>query len=482
MILSKTGADRKPGSKIREVVEVEPMKKILQCGSFKVVFCMLLVLVLPASGFGAEILPPDARPEKVFDGGHVLTEGVAVAPNGMVYFSDITFTHTFKDTPGPPEAGHIWKFDPTTGKASIFRSPSGMSNGIKFDAAGNMIVAEGADFGGRRVIRTDMKTGKSTILAGLFEGRPFNAPNDITIDEKGRIYFSDPRYLGHEPIDQPVEAVYRIDPDGSVHRIITDAGKPNGVAISPDQKTLYVVSNDNGHTGIGRVPDTTNSLPGRMALQAYDLSPDGTAKFREVLVDYAPNDGPDGLVTDVDGNLYVAVRDLTRPGIHVLSPAGEELAYIPTEVPTNVGFGRGTESTMLYITAGKSLYRIRTNQEGYQLPSQLGRASQVDAARQPVRHIVLLTFKEDTSDDVVHKFENDFSQLGGRFEEISNLEWGPDVSVEGYDDGYTHCFIFTFNRTDDRDAYIAHPDHKRFAERIMPHLEKVLIVDFFAQR
>ena len=65
-----------------------------------------------------------------------------------------------------------------------------------------MIVAEGADYGGRSVIKTDMKTGKSYILAGLFEGRPFNSPNDITIDEKGRIYFSDPRYLGHEPIDQ----------------------------------------------------------------------------------------------------------------------------------------------------------------------------------------------------------------------------------------------------------------------------------------
>ena len=132
-----------------------------------------------------------------------------------------------------------------------------MSNGIKFDAEGNMIVAEGADYGGRRVIRTDMKTGKSYIIAGLFEGRPFNSPNDITIDEKGRIYFSDPRYLGHEPIDQPVQAVYRIDPDGTIHRIITDAGKPNGVCVSPDQKTLYVVSNDNGTTGIGRVARRT---------------------------------------------------------------------------------------------------------------------------------------------------------------------------------------------------------------------------------
>ena len=78
--------------------------------------------------------------------------------------------------------------------------------------------------------------------------------------------------LGHEPIDQPIMAVYRIDPDGSIHRIITDAGKPNGVAVSPDQKSIYVVSNDNGMTGIGRLPDDTPLHRGRMALLAYDLA------------------------------------------------------------------------------------------------------------------------------------------------------------------------------------------------------------------
>ena len=81
-----------------------------------------------------------------------------------------------------------------------------------------------------------------------------------------------------------------------------------------------------------------------MALLAYDLAADGSAKFRKMLVDYAPQDGPDGLVCDVEGNLYVAVRDETRPGIYVYSPEGKELAYIKTEMPTNVGFGRGSES------------------------------------------------------------------------------------------------------------------------------------------
>ena len=280
-------------------------------------WCLSLTLVglLVLSGVSfvqAEepIVPPGAKVEKLFET-KVLTEGVAVAPDGQVYFSEITFSHVARDAQGVIEAGHIWRFDPTSGKTTIFRSPSGMSNVIKFDAHGNMLVAEGADYGGRRVTRTDMKTGKSYIIAGMYDGRPFNSPNDITIDEQGRIYFSDPRYLGHEPIDQPLPGVYRIDGDGSIHRIITDAGKPNGVCVSPDQKTLYVVTNDNGATGFERLSKgaaaqadkvTTPLRKGSMALLAYDLAADGTAKFRKTLVDYSPFDGPDGLIIDKDGN------------------------------------------------------------------------------------------------------------------------------------------------------------------------------------
>ena len=320
------------------------------------------------------IVPADAKVEKLFDGS-VLTEGVSVAPDGMVYFSDITFSHKGRDSTGAFDAGFIWRYDPTTGKTAIFRSPSGMSNGIKFDAEGRMVVAEGADYGGRRVTRTDLKTGKCQVLAALFDGRPFNSPNDITIDEKGRIYFSDPRYVGFEPVEQPVMAVYRRDPDGSIHRIITDSGKSNGVCVSPDQKTLYVVSNDNGWLAIERESNgvTAQSLPlrkGLMALMAYDLAPDGSAKFRKMLVNYGEKDGPDGLVVDTEGNLYVAVRSEDRHGICVYSPDGKELAYIPTEMPTNVGFGRGEDANLLYITAGKSLYRIRINRQGYHLPAK----------------------------------------------------------------------------------------------------------------
>jgi gluconolactonase len=156
----------------------------------------------------------------------------------------------------------------------------------------------------------------------------------------------------------------------TIERIITDAGKPNGVLVSPDQKTLYVVSNDNGTWGIGRVPKDAPLFKGRMNLMAYDLASDGTARFRKVLVDYAPEDGPDGLVADTEGNIYVAVRAASRPGIAVYNPEGKEVAFIKTEMPTNVGFGRGPDANLLYITAGKSLYRIRVNREGYQLPTK----------------------------------------------------------------------------------------------------------------
>src|SRR5688500_7949967 len=142
--------------------------------------------------------------EKIFDGA-VFTEGPAAAPDGSIYFSDITGSAKSK------EAGHIMRYDPKSGTVTVFRSPSGMANGLAFDQKGRLVVAEGADHGGRRVTRTDMISGKSERLAWAWEGKLLNSPNDLTIDARGRIYFTDPRYVGPEPIEQPVQAVYRID-------------------------------------------------------------------------------------------------------------------------------------------------------------------------------------------------------------------------------------------------------------------------------
>ncbi len=299
----------------------------------------------------SSIVIPGSRVELLFDGGF-FTEGPAVGPDGVVYFSDITITaYTGM------QAGHIWRYDPGTGQTEIFRSPSGMANGIIFDLEDRIVVAEGADFGGRRVTRTDLTTGRSEILAGLFNGRPFNAPNDVALDEQGRLYFTDPRYFGHEPIEQPIMGVYRIDPDGSVSLIITDAGKPNGILVSPDQRTLYVAALDPGRWGA--LPEGMRSYPGRRALLAYDLGADGSATFREEVVS---DFGPDGMAIDERGNLY-----LTRGRrLEVYSPSGEMLAGIPVPEPArNVTFGRDTTGRTLYITAGGSLYQVEVKNAGY---------------------------------------------------------------------------------------------------------------------
>ena len=329
----------------------------------------------PAPVGDPAFVPAGAKLERIFDGGCILTEGVAAGHDGMVYFSDITFTKFCKDSSGKyPQAGNIWKYNPQTGQTTIFRSPSGMSNGIKFDREGNMIAALGADYGGQMLVKTDMKTGKSYILTGLYDGKPYNALNDITIDEKGRIYFTDPRYLGHEPIFQDGFAAYRLDPDGTVTRAATDCGKCNGILISPDQKTMYIISNDNGWFAFENLKQGEKTLQSAHLLQAYDVDANGNLSNRRVLIDYGkldkPCSGPDGMVADADGNIWMASRCEHRPGVQVLSPQGKEIAYISTgkELPTNVGFGRGADSNLLYLTSGKSLYKIRVGKKGYQLP------------------------------------------------------------------------------------------------------------------
>ena len=259
------------------------------------------------------------------------------------------------------EAGNIWVYDPDTGRTALFRSPSGMAAGIKFDRQGRMLVAEGADFGGRSITRTDMKTGRTTIVAGLYNGRPFNAPNDLDIDRQGRVYFTDPRYFGHEPIDQPVNGVYRIDVDGTVHLILADVARPNGVALSPDGHTLYVAELDSlvADLRVTGVPQRT----GAMHLLAYDIAPDGTASDRRVLVDYGNEVGADGIAVDADGNIYAAVSAKSRPGVRVYAPSGREIAYIPLPgepTVTNLALATRAGRTFLYITARKSLYRIKT--------------------------------------------------------------------------------------------------------------------------
>jgi gluconolactonase len=322
---------------------------------------------------GDAIVPADAKLELVFtrsakiNGG--LTEGPAVAPDSSIYFSDI---------PVGKDKGMILRFDPKTRKTTVFTDDSKKSNGLKFDAKGFLIACEGADEGGQCVSRYDVKSGKRSVIADKYMAKRFNAPNDLSIDLKGRIYFTDPRYLGEEPRELEHRAVYRIDTDGKVVEVTHDCEKPNGIVLSPDQKTLYVADHNNGTDKID--PKAPPPKKGAMKLYAFPLGTDGlVAGPRKTVIDFGTEDGIDGMTVDSKGNLYMAVRSLKRPGVWVADPQGKELAYIPTGkpqvdvkeptgIPANVCFGRGDDSKILYVTVDKSLYRIPLKIEGFHIP------------------------------------------------------------------------------------------------------------------
>jgi len=320
---------------------------------------------------GADIVAPDAKLELLFtrsapiQGG--LTEGPAVAPDGSIYFSDIPFGK---------DKGMIHRFDPRTKKTEVFAADSFKSNGLCFDASGRVLACEGSDGGGRRVSRWDVKTRQRSTVVDNYKGKKFNAPNDLCLDKKGRIYFSDPRYLGDEPRELEHRAVYRIDKDGTVVEVTHEVTKPNGIGLSPDDKTLYLVDHDNGTDRI----DPTKPPPkhGPMKVYSFPLGPDGLVNGpRRTLVDFGEEAGADGMAVDEKGNVYLAARVLKRPGVLVIDPQGKEVAFIPTGepnqdpagtpvgIPSNVEFGIGEEANVLYVTVDKSLYRIRLKVKGH---------------------------------------------------------------------------------------------------------------------
>ena len=188
-----------------------------------------------------------------------------------------------------------------------------------------------------------MKTGKSYIIAGLFEGRPFNSPNDITIDEKGRIYFSDPRYLGHEPIDQPVQAVYRIDTDGidPPHHHRRRQAERRVRSRPTRRRCTSSATTTATPASAGIDPKRRRAQGARWRCWPTTWPPTARRSSARCWSITRRRTAPTAWSCDKEGNLYVAVRDETRPGIYVYSPEGKELGYIKTELPTNVGFGRG---------------------------------------------------------------------------------------------------------------------------------------------
>ena len=318
---------------------------------YKLILIFLTTSSIVSAQINNKITNEKSKLIKLFDGGF-FTEGPAYEPDGNVYFSDLTFTSETN-----MQAGIIWKYDLQTGITFVYRSPSGMANGIDFDNFGHMVVCEGADYGGRKITSTDLNTGKAKILTALYDGVPYNSPNDLVIDKRNRIYFTDPRYSGHEKIEQPCFGVYRIDSDGKVTLLIADIPMPNGIALSPNEDKLYVGCNYEGDYEKGINPETS--------ILIYDLDINGNVSDRKNFIDYPDNYGPDGMAVDKNGNIYVALRDETNPGIYIFNPKAELIDIIPLpEVPSNLTFGKGGDKNYLFITAGGSLYKIKVLSEG----------------------------------------------------------------------------------------------------------------------
>ena len=289
------------------------------------------------------VLPPGAKPQNLGPVG--AGEGPAWDGKGNLYFVN---EHRITRRDGK-------------GGIHVFRDPSNDANGLLFDSQGRLMICEA---GTRRVTRIE-PDGKTIVLADRYQGMRFNSPNDLTIDSKGRIYFSDPRYGSREGMEmrdaqgQTVEGVYRIDAPGKVTRVIgPEVDRANGVLVSQGDRYLYVADNDNDHVGAPR------------KLWRFGLKPDGTiqAASRTLIFDWHEGRGPDGVKIDREGRLYVAAglnaphppyetADRFKGGIYILSPEGKLLKFVPIPVDevTNCAFG-GPDWKTLFITAGGTLW------------------------------------------------------------------------------------------------------------------------------
>ncbi len=272
------------------------------------------------------IMSNNAQLERLSSGFRFI-EGPVWDRRGFLLFSDIPANTIYKWTPD--------------GKIHIFRHPSGNANGNTIDRQGNLITAEHD----RRLIRTQ-NDGRIVSLAERYQGKRLNSPNDVVVKSDGSIYFTDPPYgISKEKEELGFYGIYRLSSDGNLTLLTKEMIRPNGLAFSPDEKKLYVSDSEKNH------------------IQVFQVNSDGTLSngqiFAELLNPKAKS-VPDGIKVDIKGNVYIAASE----GVIIFSPSGKLLGkiFVP-EAVTNLAWGDQDYKT-LYITASKSLYRIRLNVAG----------------------------------------------------------------------------------------------------------------------
>jgi gluconolactonase len=295
-----------------------------------------------------KLIPKDAVIEKLADGFH-WAEGPVWVPKdgGYLLFSDIP-------------KNIIWKWTEKGGK-ELFMTPAGYtgtkrrggepgSNGLTLDSDDRLVMCEHGD---RRVTRLE-KDDTKTVLADKFNGKRFNSPNDLVYKSNGDLYFTDPPYGMEKNWDDPAReldycGVYRLTKGGKLELLHKDLTRPNGIAFSPDEKTLYIANSD----------------PDKPVWVAFEVKEDGTLGKSKVFFDSTAwvkekkKGLPDGMKVDKDGNLFA-----TGPGgVHVFSPDGTHLGTLATGVAT-ANCNWGDDGTVLYIAADKSICRIKTATKG----------------------------------------------------------------------------------------------------------------------
>ncbi|HEX6924911.1 MAG TPA: SMP-30/gluconolactonase/LRE family protein [Longimicrobiaceae bacterium] len=295
-----------------------------------------------------ELLPADVQLERIVDGLDWSEGPVWRKSGGYLLFSDI-----------PRNTIYRWK----EGEGlSVFLRPAGYirddpaghelgTNGLAFDAQDRLVMA---DHGNRQIARLDETTFTRTTLADRYQGKRLNSPNDLVIHSNGDIYFTDPPYglrdLNRNPAKElDFNGVYRLRPNGELTLITRELTFPNGIALSPDERTLYVAVSD----------------PQNPVWMAYDVAPDGSVSGGRVFFDASPlmredrRGAPDGLTVDVHGNLWA-----TGPGgVLIISPEGKHLGTILTgQATSNAAFG--DDGSTLYLTADMNIIRVRTTTRG----------------------------------------------------------------------------------------------------------------------